>query len=105
MNNLNDKQRTLDLFSAPLAIAEHYATAFYDPTSQKSPLEIKVYKSEFKWAKNTQFFNYRTRDFQTNDIILWSFNIEIKTTPPLPLSELNNLMSYLGSSDSSYAPD
>jgi hypothetical protein len=95
MDNLSDKEKTLDMFSLPLALMETYLEPFYDPSGQQSPVSIEVYKSAFQWSKNTEIYNYATGNFNKNDIILWSFSLKIKVFPSIPLDALSTLLNAL----------
>lgn len=107
MDNLSDKQKTLDVLSVPFVALSHYLHAFYETDNQQSPVEIEIYKSHFEWAKETHFLNFKTGDFQANDIILWSFSIKIKVFPAFPLSLLNAIMNSASRSSNSvdFFPD
>jgi hypothetical protein len=50
MDNLSDKQKTLDVLSLPLTAVDSYLGFVYPfvPADSLSPLQIEVYKSQFK---------------------------------------------------------
>jgi hypothetical protein len=48
MDNLSDKQKTLDVLSVPFVALSHYLHAFYETDNQQSPVEIEIYKSHFE---------------------------------------------------------
>jgi hypothetical protein len=93
MNNLSDKQKTLDIFSLPFALLENKIDQYYPIAASQSLLSIDVYKSQFKLAKDVKIKNMSAEDDSsfTSDLITWSLNLKINVNPAFPLTVLNDL--------------
>jgi hypothetical protein len=68
MDNLTDKQKTLDIFSFPMLLADQNIPDFINLNNITSPFAIEVYKSEFKQIKNVNVYDYSKDKFIKSDL-------------------------------------